>query len=88
VAIYARGPMSHLFHGVHEQTYIAHVMGYASCVGDYKRNDDCAAVEVAKLTKPSAPPAVPTTNIGTRILSTDVFLLLILCKLVAYIMLK
>ena len=36
VAIYARGPMSHLFHGVHEQNYIAHVMRYASCVGDNK----------------------------------------------------
>ncbi len=33
VAIYARGPMSHLFHGVHEQNYIAHAMEYASCVG-------------------------------------------------------
>ena len=33
VAIYATGPMSHLFHGVHEQSYIAHVMAYASCVG-------------------------------------------------------
>lgn len=33
VAIYARGPQSHLFHGVHEQNYIARVMMYASCVG-------------------------------------------------------
>ncbi|XP_033726608.1 alkaline phosphatase, tissue-nonspecific isozyme-like [Pecten maximus] len=33
VAIYARGPMSHLIHGVHEQHYIAHVMAYAACVG-------------------------------------------------------
>jgi alkaline phosphatase len=33
VAIYARGPMSHLFHGVQEQNYIAHAMAYASCVG-------------------------------------------------------
>jgi len=38
VAIYARGPMSHLFHGVHEQNYIAHVMRYASCVGDNKEH--------------------------------------------------
>ncbi|XP_048241155.1 alkaline phosphatase, tissue-nonspecific isozyme-like [Haliotis rufescens] len=37
VAIYARGPMSHLFHGVHEQNYIAHVMMYASCVGPYAK---------------------------------------------------
>ena len=33
VAIYARGPMSHLFTGVHEQTFIAHGMAYASCIG-------------------------------------------------------
>ncbi|KAK3105199.1 hypothetical protein FSP39_019599 [Pinctada imbricata] len=39
VIVYARGPMSHLFHGVHEQHYIAHVMAYASCVGRYK--DKC-----------------------------------------------
>jgi alkaline phosphatase len=36
VAIYAKGPMAHLFRGVHEQHYIAHVMAYASCVGQYK----------------------------------------------------
>ncbi|XP_069106350.1 alkaline phosphatase-like [Argopecten irradians] len=33
VAIYARGPMSHLIHGVHEQHYIAHVMAQAARVG-------------------------------------------------------
>ena len=42
VAIFARGPMSHLFHGLHEQNYIAHVMMYASCLGKdtRKRCDD------------------------------------------------
>ncbi|XP_043926741.1 alkaline phosphatase-like [Protopterus annectens] len=34
VAIFASGPMSHLFHGVHEQNYIAHVMAYAACIGE------------------------------------------------------
>ncbi|XP_041378027.1 alkaline phosphatase, tissue-nonspecific isozyme-like [Gigantopelta aegis] len=38
VAIFARGPMSHLFHSVHEQNYIAHVMAYASCVGSNKKH--------------------------------------------------
>ncbi|XP_048730726.1 alkaline phosphatase-like isoform X2 [Ostrea edulis] len=38
VAIYARGPMSHLFRGVHEQHYINYVMTYASCVGRHKNN--------------------------------------------------
>ncbi|KAK2148445.1 hypothetical protein LSH36_497g01016 [Paralvinella palmiformis] len=31
VAIYARGPMAHLIHGVKEQNYIGHVMAYAAC---------------------------------------------------------
>ncbi|KAK7094251.1 hypothetical protein V1264_007897 [Littorina saxatilis] len=48
VAIYARGPMAHLFHGVHEQHYIAHVMAYASCVGAYSSDQDCAASLVAE----------------------------------------
>ena len=35
VAIYATGPMSHLFYGVHEQSYVAHVMAYAACIGEF-----------------------------------------------------
>ncbi|XP_056419202.1 intestinal-type alkaline phosphatase [Hyla sarda] len=35
VAIFSKGPMAHLFHGVHEQTYIAHVMAYAACLPPY-----------------------------------------------------
>uniref|UniRef100_A0A3Q3GE87 alkaline phosphatase n=1 Tax=Labrus bergylta TaxID=56723 RepID=A0A3Q3GE87_9LABR len=38
VAIFAKGPMSHLFHGVQEQSYIAHVMAYAACLEPY---EDC-----------------------------------------------
>ncbi|CAL8134236.1 unnamed protein product [Orchesella dallaii] len=33
VMIFAKGPHSHLFTGVHQQSYIAHAMAYASCVG-------------------------------------------------------
>ena len=33
VAIFAYGPQAHLFQGVYEQNYIAHVMGYAACIG-------------------------------------------------------
>ena len=36
VAVYAHGPMAHLFTGVYEQNYIAHAMAYASCVGTNK----------------------------------------------------
>ena len=35
VAIYAAGPMSHMFRGVVEQNYVPHAMAYASCVGEY-----------------------------------------------------
>lgn len=35
VAIYAKGPMSHLFHGVQEQSYIAHVLAFAACIDPY-----------------------------------------------------
>ncbi|XP_022104178.1 alkaline phosphatase, tissue-nonspecific isozyme-like [Acanthaster planci] len=40
VAIYANGPMSHLFHGVHEQNYMAHVVRYAACLGDKKHCEE------------------------------------------------
>lgn len=36
VAIFAKGPMAHLFRGVQEQNYIAHVMAYAACVEPYE----------------------------------------------------
>ena len=39
VAIYASGPMAHLFQATQEQSYIAHVMMYASCVGDYTNEE-------------------------------------------------
>jgi len=48
VAIYANGPMSHLFQGVQEQSYIAHAMAYASCVGSNK--DHCSGVATSATT--------------------------------------
>lgn len=36
VAVYAKGPMAHLFYGVHEQSYIAHVMALSACIGRFK----------------------------------------------------
>jgi len=43
VPIFSRGPMAHLLTSTHEQNDIAHVMAYASCVGDYTNPDECAA---------------------------------------------
>ena len=39
VAIYAQGPMSHLFHKTHEQTYVAYVIANSACIGDYDADD-------------------------------------------------
>eukprot|EP00090_Calanus_glacialis_P026917 TRINITY_DN42321_c0_g1_i1.p1 TRINITY_DN42321_c0_g1~~TRINITY_DN42321_c0_g1_i1.p1 ORF type:complete len:552 (-),score=154.93 TRINITY_DN42321_c0_g1_i1:143-1798(-) len=41
VGIWAAGPMAHLFHGVHEQSYIGHVMSYAACIGPQKGRERC-----------------------------------------------
>ncbi|XP_068135434.1 intestinal-type alkaline phosphatase-like [Hyperolius riggenbachi] len=46
VAIMAKGPFAHLFHGIHEQSYIAHVMSFAACLEPYT---DC---EQLKRTSP------------------------------------
>ena len=42
VGIFAKGPFSHLFHSVHEQTYIAHVMAYSSCIGPHRNAKHCS----------------------------------------------
>ncbi|XP_062317687.1 alkaline phosphatase, tissue-nonspecific isozyme [Osmerus eperlanus] len=39
VAVFTKGPMAHLLHGVHEQNYIPHVMAYAACIG--QNRDHC-----------------------------------------------
>merc|ERR1719283_733641 len=41
VGIWAAGPMAHLFHGVHEQSYIGHVMSYAACIGPQAKRERC-----------------------------------------------
>jgi len=40
-AVFAIGPMAHLFGGTHEQSYIAHVMGYAACIGQFRDAEHC-----------------------------------------------
>lgn len=39
--MFAIGPMAHLFGGTHEQSYIAHVMSFAACVGNYQKESHC-----------------------------------------------
>uniref|UniRef100_A0A3Q3WR19 Alkaline phosphatase n=1 Tax=Mola mola TaxID=94237 RepID=A0A3Q3WR19_MOLML len=38
VAVFAKGPLAHLLHGVQEQNYIPHVMAYASCIGQNREH--------------------------------------------------
>jgi hypothetical protein len=39
VPIYSSGPMSFLFAGTVEQSYIAHAMAYSACIGAYDTNE-------------------------------------------------
>lgn len=53
VAILAKGPMAHLFHGVQEQTYVAHLMAFAACL---EPHEDCGlAPNTATSMKPTFP---------------------------------
>ena len=54
VQIFASGPMSHLFTGVHEQTFIAHGMGYAACIGANKAHCNSKAPALGRTTPNSA----------------------------------
>ncbi|XP_052081245.1 alkaline phosphatase-like [Mytilus californianus] len=75
VAIFARGPMSHLFQGVHEQHYIAHVMAFASCVGEYAKEKDCAA---AIANPPKSKPVNPNPSNRGEQNTNSIFLLMLL----------
>lgn len=53
VAVFAKGPMAHLLHGVHEQNYIPHVMAYASCIGQNRQH--CMTQNQASSLRPALP---------------------------------
>merc|ERR1712212_450346 len=65
VAIYAQGPMAHLFHSLHEQNYIAHAMAYAACIG---ANTDvgthCQTDRAAKMVKGKSPGSIAVLVAG------------------------
>jgi len=42
VGIWASGPLSHLFHTTHQQSYIGHVMSLAGCIGPHSDSPRCA----------------------------------------------
>lgn len=41
VAAYSDGPFAHLFQGLVDQTFIAHVISFASCTGNYNTSSHC-----------------------------------------------
>ncbi|MBN3315746.1 PPBT protein, partial [Atractosteus spatula] len=53
VPVFARGPWAHLFRGTNEDTFIAHAMAYAACLGRY------ASRCIADLPKVPAVPSLP-----------------------------
>lgn len=53
VAIFAKGPLAHLLHGVHEQNYIPHVMAYAGCIG--QNREHCSRHSAAPTLQPIIP---------------------------------
>jgi len=55
VAVYATGPMSHLFTGVNEQHYLAHAVAYAACIGDAAYKNDCIRNRAPAYVSGSAP---------------------------------
>jgi alkaline phosphatase len=51
--------MSHLFYGVHEQSYVAHVVGHAACMGPY--------MSVCEVLKPEAQNGGISTTISNAL---------------------
>ena len=58
VAIFAAGPMSHLFHTTHESTHIMNVMAYSACIGPYTDDEDHCNSSGGGLTS-STPAIIP-----------------------------
>lgn len=76
VAIYAQGPMAHLIHTTHEQSYIGHVIMYASCYGFFK--DDCDLTKRQQL-QTGPPPCLgcaPLPSLLTLVLTLGSLLVL------------
>lgn len=64
VAVFSKGPMAHLLHGVKEQNYIPHVMAYAACIGQNTRH--CSSARAAA--PPGPLPTLP--SLGALLLLT------------------
>ncbi|XP_055051501.2 alkaline phosphatase, tissue-nonspecific isozyme isoform X2 [Misgurnus anguillicaudatus] len=67
VALFAHGPMAHLFQGVYEQNYIAHAMAYAACIGANQQH--CTPVLPTNTDPGSAAPDTPLWSMMSLLLS-------------------
>ncbi|XP_062402061.1 alkaline phosphatase, tissue-nonspecific isozyme [Sardina pilchardus] len=65
VAIFSKGPLAHLLHGVKEQNYIPHVMAYAACVG--QNREHCRAASSGGLRPSPSPGAVPVSVLAVAL---------------------
>lgn len=65
VPVFSAGPSSHLLTGVFEQNYIAHVVGYAACIGPPAKY--CADINIGMLVSPGSHSS-STTIIATNAL--------------------
>ncbi|XP_036387719.1 alkaline phosphatase, tissue-nonspecific isozyme [Megalops cyprinoides] len=66
VAVFSRGPMAHLLHGVQEQNYIPHVMAYAACIG--QNTHHCQSANDHAPTLAVTPPTLTALLILTGLL--------------------
>lgn len=74
VAVFAQGPMAHLFQSLQDQTYVAHVIAYAACIGP--NADNC---QLHRSTRFESSGNVATT--ATSSVSALVFSILLLTTL-------
>ncbi|XP_014669390.1 PREDICTED: alkaline phosphatase-like [Priapulus caudatus] len=65
VAVFANGPMAHLFRGNFEQTFIAHAMAYAMCVGSNKQH--CTAEPIGICSTKDSVDDLTTSPTGTAL---------------------
>ncbi|XP_033884090.3 alkaline phosphatase-like [Acipenser ruthenus] len=80
VPVFARGPWSHLFKGTNEDTFIAHAMAYAACLGPFATRCSQTSTLLPKPTTPKKPASRAAPNLtapGPRVLL--LLLLLLYC---------
>jgi hypothetical protein len=46
--------MAYLFQGTQEQSYVAHVMAYAACIGQYQNEDHCVQIDLSTVLSTSS----------------------------------